>query len=276
VPSDSPFISFGGNAEDVVVHRALRDLASGRYVEIGIEHPSEGSLTRALYDRGWSGVALGPGAGIAEEFHRQRPRDTVVHADGTDVGPLLDDSLRAGEDLHVMAVHGALPAGVDLRRWRPWVLVLVAAPDAAGEDVVLDAGYEFCLHDGISRFYVAAEHAERLRPALACPANVRDDFVPARWHALEQELTASRDELARVRAAHEDTVEDLVRWRGTVLARWSDAVGSSVGVSAGSAGRGSHEVVRLREELDAIRSTVSWRVTAPLRALQHRRLREWR
>jgi hypothetical protein len=172
----------------------------------------------------------------------------------------------------------AVLAGVDLRRWRPWVLVVVAAgPDAEGwEDLVVDAGYEFCLYDGASRFYVAAECADRLRPALDSPANVRDGFVPHRWHALEQELAAARAELAAVRAAHEEALEELVRWRGTVLARWSDAVGSSVGTSSGAAGRGGHEVVRLREELEAIRSTVSWRVTAPLRALQTRRLREWR
>jgi hypothetical protein len=283
VPSDSPFISFGGSAEDVVLHRALRNVASGRYVEVGAGSPTEGSLTRALHDRGWSGLAIEPDEGVVEKFRRLRPRDTVVQGAPTGAGAFLDERLRPGEDLHVMAVHAAgaerdVLVGVGLDRWRPWVLVVVAAgPDADGwEGLVLGAGYEFCLYDGVSRFYVAAECADRLRPELSSPANVADDFVPHRWHALEQELTAAREELARVRSAHEEAVEELVRWRGTVLARWSDAVGTSVGASAGSAGRGSHEVVRLREELEAIRSTVSWRITAPLRALQTRRLREWR
>jgi hypothetical protein len=283
VPSDHPFISFGGNAEDVVLHRALRDVASGRYVEIGPGSPTDGSLTRALHDRGWSGLAVAFDEALVGEFSRLRPRDTAVHGSATDAGALVAEHLREGEDLHVLAVSAAgaerdVLAGVDLGRWRPWVLVVAASgPDADGwEALVLDAGYELCLFDGVSRFYVAAECADRLRPALSSPAGVADDFVPHRWHALEQELAAARAELAEVRAAHEEAVEELVRWRGTVLARWSDAVGSSVGASAGSAGRGSHEVVRLREELDAIRSTVSWRVTAPLRALQHRRLREWR
>jgi hypothetical protein len=283
VPSDSPFISFGGNAEDVVLHRALRDVASGRYVEIGADSPTDGSLTRALHDRGWSGLAIVSDEAAVEEFRRLRPGDTALRGSAADVGALLDEHLPAGGDLHVLAVSAAgaerdVLAGVDLARRRPWVLVVAASgPDAHDwESLVLDANYEFCLFDGVSRFYVAAECADRLRPALGSPANVADDFVPHRWHALEQELTATREELAEVRAAHEEAVEELVRWRGTVLARWSDAVGSSVGASAGSAGRGSHEVVRLREELEAIRSTVSWRVTAPLRALQTRRLREWR
>jgi hypothetical protein len=187
---------------------------------------------------------------------------------------VLDEHLRPEDDLHVMVVDGAgaertVLAGVDLRRWRPWVLVVRAtAPNSPQqtheqwEHLVLDAGYEPCLFDGVSRFYVAAEHAARLRPALSIPANLHDDYVPHRWSGLEQELTATRDE--------------LVRWRGTVLARWANAVGASLGTSAGPGGRGSHEVVRLREELEAIQATVSWRITAPLRAVRQRRLREWR
>ena len=160
-------------------------------------------------------------------------------------------------------------AGVDLHRWRPWVLVVVGAgpaPAPPQEDRgVLDAGYEFCLFDGASRFYVAAERADSLRAALSYPAHADDDFVPARWHELGQELAA-------LRSAHDEALEELVRGRGAVLARWSDAVGACLG-AGGSAGRGSHEVVRLREELAAMQATVSWRVTAPLRALQQRRLR---
>jgi hypothetical protein len=202
---------------------------------------------------------------------------------------VLDEHLREAGDIHFMVVDTAgsertVLAGVDLRRWRPWVLVVrAAAPNSSQqtphqwEHLVLDAGYEFCLFDGVSRFYVAAEHAGWLRPALSHPANVLDDFVPHHWNELDQELTAARDELARLRSAHEEALEQLVHWRGAVLARWSDVVGASIGASDGaSAGRGSHEVVRLKEELAAIQATVSWRITAPLRALQARRLREWR
>jgi FkbM family methyltransferase len=327
VPSDSPFISFGQNAEDVVLHRALGEVATGRYVDIGANHPTHDSVTRAFYDRGWSGIAVEPVTEFVEAFRRARPRDTVVQAAVTDndagtvtlhviegtglstlddsiaeghrttgwateeatvparrLDAVLDEHLSPGDDIHFMVVdtegsEGAVLAGVDLRRWRPWVLVIEStAPNSTQqthqkwEHLVLDAGYEFCLFDGLSRFYVAAEHADRLRPALSYPANVLDGFVPYRWQAHEQELTATRDELAELRRTHEDVLEQLVRWRGAVLARWTDAVEAS----AGSSGGGSHEVVRLREELAATRATVSWRITAPLRAVQERRGRGWR
>ena len=268
MPADSPFISFGRNGEDVVLHRALGHGATGRYVDVRPAHPTDASVTRDFYDRGWSGVVVDPVAGTAAAFRRERPRDTVVD--------VLDGHLDEGAEIQFMVVGsaGSEPAlaGVDLRRWRPWVLVLAGTgpnPTPPQEErSVLDAGYEFCLFDGASRFYVAAERAESLRVALSYPANADDDFVPARWHELGQELAA-------LRSAHDEALEELVRWRGAVLARWSDAVGTSLGAGS-SAGRGSHEVVRLREELAAMQATVSWRVTAPLRALQQRRLRAWR
>jgi hypothetical protein len=268
VPADPPFSSFGRNAEDVVLHRALGDATTGRYVDVHPGHPTDASVTRAFYDRGWSGVVVDPVTGSAAAFRRERARDTVVEA--------LDGHLDEGAEIQFMVVgtDGAEPAlaGVDLGRWRPWVLVVAGAGPGPvpphWDQGVLDAGYEFCLFDGASRFYVAAERAEALRVALSYPANADDDFVPSRCHELGQELAA-------LRSAHDDALEELVRWRGAVLARWSDAVGTSLG-AGGSAGRGSHEVVRLREELAAMQATVSWRVTAPLRALQQRRLRAWR
>jgi FkbM family methyltransferase len=170
-------------------------------------------------------------------------------------------------------------ASIDLHRWRPWVLVIeatepltTAASHHSWEPGVLESGYELCLFDGVSRFYVASEHADRLRDALSHPANVLDGYTPYLWHLHEQELAATRAELAEVRSTHEEALEELIRWRGTVLTRWAEAVEAP----SGTAGQGSHEVVRLREELAATRATVSWRVTAPLRAVQERRLRGWR
>lgn len=264
MPSDAPFLSFGDNAEDVVLHRALGHVTDGRYVRVGAPHPAGGSATRAFDDRGWTGIAVDP-------------------ADlGRGLGAVLDGQLSDGTDLHVLLVEteDAALAGVDLRRWRPWVLVVRtaargAAPQTDGqeEQLILAAGYQFCLFDGVSRFYVADERADGLRAALSVPANVGDHYVPHRWNALAGELAAAREELATLRAASDEMHEELARWRGEVLARWSEAAGAPAGAAAA---RGGHEVVRLKEELAAVQATVSWRITAPLRALQQRRLREWR
>lgn len=318
MPPDHRFISFAQNAEDVVLWRALGDVSRGRYVEVGANHPSESSITRAFYDRGWTGVEIEPMAELVDIFRRERPEDLVVHAAVTDAGvpsvtlhaiegtglstldgsiaeahrrsgwavrekvvparrldDILNECLPSGADIHFMVVdvegsERAVLATVDLRRWRPWVLVVEAtAPNSTQpthhewEHLVLAAGYEFCLYDGLSRFYVAEEHAPRLRPALSAPSNPLDEFTPHEVHQREEELQ-------QLRARHEQVLEELIRWRGAVLARWSEAAGGG-----GGAGRPGHEVIALRKELIDTRATVSWRVTAPLRAVQKRRLR-WR
>jgi FkbM family methyltransferase len=188
------------------------------------------------------------------------------------------------EAIHFMIVdtegtEADVLASLDLTRWRPWILVVEATEPLTNtpshqswEPALLASGYEFCLFDGISRFYVAAEHAGRLKHALSYPPNVLDNYTPHHWHRREQEFAATSRELAQLRTAHNEVLEQLIRWRGTVLERWTNAVESH----GGSPGPASHEVVRLREELAATQATVSWRVTAPLRAVQERRLRGWR
>lgn len=213
-------------------------------------------------------------------------------------GRSLDTVLAAADvpgDIHFMVIdtegtEADVLTGLDLTRWRPWILVVEAThpntptpSHGAWEPDLLAAGYEFCLFDGLSRFYVAAEHADRLRDRLSAPANPLDEFVPAHRHRQEQELHAVRAELDRTRRELEQELEEtrdelresqqeLIRWRGAVLARWAEAAEGGGSVQ----GRPSHEVIHLRQELAATRSTVSWRVTAPLRAVQSRRLRSWR
>jgi FkbM family methyltransferase len=315
VPAAPSFVSYAQNGEDVVLWRALQTLPTGRYVEVGANHPTSSSITRAFYDRGWTGIEIEPVGEFVEAFRRERPQDTVVQVavtdedvdsvtlhvvDGTglstlddDIGArhqvegwatrdevvparrldaVLDEHLAPGDDIHFMVVdtEGSernVLASVDLRRWRPWVLVVEAtAPNSpqpthgAWEHLVLEAGYEFCLFDGLSRFYVAEEHVTALRPALSAPANPLDGYV---LHEVQRQA----EELADLRSRHHQVLQDLIRWRGTVLTRWAEAS------SGGGGGGGGHEVVRLRKELADTHATISWRITAPLRAAQERRLR---
>ncbi|MCZ2823779.1 MULTISPECIES: FkbM family methyltransferase [unclassified Modestobacter] len=328
MPPDQRFVSYAQNAEDVVLWRALRDVPAGRYVEVGANHPVGGSITRAFYDRGWSGIEIEPVSEFVEAFREARPNDVVVQAaitdaavdtvtmhviEGTGLSTLddaiagvhrgsgwatrdaqvparrlddvLSEHLTPSDDIHFMVVdtegsERAVLATVDLRRWRPWVLVVEAtAPNSTRqthlewEELVTAGGYEFCLFDGLSRFYVATERAAELREALSVPANPLDDFITHRervWESELHQLQARRDEeSALLRSQNEELIQEVIRWRGAVLARWASATG------AGTATQG-HEVVRLRQQLADTQATVSWRVTAPLRAVQSRRLRGWR
>ena len=81
---------------------------------------------------------------------------------------ILDDAGWAGQDIHFMSVdtEGSerdVLESIDLSRWRPWVLVVEATePNSTRstrhlwEDRIIEAGYRFCLFDGLSCFFVAA------------------------------------------------------------------------------------------------------------------------
>lgn len=68
-------ISYAQNAEDVVLARLFADRDAGRYVDIGAGDPTEASVTRHFYDRGWTGVNVEPLPDKAAELRRARPRD---------------------------------------------------------------------------------------------------------------------------------------------------------------------------------------------------------
>ena len=68
------FVSYAGNFEDVLLHRIFGAQETGFYVDIGARHPVVGSLTKAFYDRGWSGINVEPGQVFAD-LAAWRPRD---------------------------------------------------------------------------------------------------------------------------------------------------------------------------------------------------------
>jgi len=201
---------------------------------------------------------------------------------------LIDEHL-PGQEVHFckIDVEGAeaeVLGSVDLTRWRPWVLVVEAtrpnSPEPTHpewEPAVLGAGYQLTLFDGLSRFYVSDEHADALRPALSYPACPLDDFIRRTQVALAtelfdlqqvhhetvQELAATGPRLAALQAEVRSLRAELVRWRGTVLERWASATAPAPVQQDRAAS----------EELEAMRATLSWRVTTPLRTARSRQLR---
>jgi len=91
----------------------------------------------------------------------------------------------AGADVHWMKIDVEGMEADVLRGWdpalvRPWILLIEATQPnsrepshAEWEPIVLAAGYQFALFDGLNRFYVADEKRELL-PLVAAPANVFD------------------------------------------------------------------------------------------------------
>src|SRR5450631_1472897 len=311
-----PFESFAHNDEDVVLWRALAGAGvdKGRYIDVGSNRPTDVSVSRAFYDRGWRGIVIEPAPGLAESLRQQRPDDIVVEAvvtadggqsttqyerhdpgrstPGGEVGTThrnaspaaraaemptrtLDDILAqsgwTGTEIHFLSIDAEAGAdgsaadilqGLDLQRWRPWVLVVGSStPNGDGttqpdwEKTVGAAGYAFRLFDGLSRFYVAPERVADLGGDTWAPANVGDNFTTANERRLARELSEAKD-------LCDAAIKQSISWRTVALERWSEGMEF--------AGREADERQRLQMEFMALQQTLSWRVTRPLRAVRGR------
>lgn len=69
------FVSHAQNGEDVLLAHVLAGVSGGRYVDVGAHDPDVHSVTRAFYDRGWSGVNVEPATEWHERLREARPRD---------------------------------------------------------------------------------------------------------------------------------------------------------------------------------------------------------
>lgn len=269
-------ISYAQNGEDVVLWRALKDVESGTYLDIGANDPQLFSVTRSFYDHGWSGLCVEPQAELVEKFRAERPRDHVLQGVISDSShsrltfylipdsglstlrediasehrehgwrvdeitvdrfTLVDAVTRAGllgRDIHfaVIDTEGAesqVLRSAGFTDVRPWILVIEATAPLSTrqvhvewEQVVLDAGYRFCLFDGLSRFYVDAREHPELIEKISYPAGVFDDYITSSTLALEQRAIAAEGHVESARA-----------------------------------------------EVEGLRRSLSWRLTAPLRAVR--------
>jgi FkbM family methyltransferase len=252
-----PFVSYAQNFEDVMLYRALKDVSSGFYIDVGANHPIDHSVTKAFYDRGWSGINIEPSDAAFAAIERERARDinlkvacwneagtrTIYQIEGIEAWATLAPSMVANHKAEGRAIFekiietttlksvceqyvGSAPihflkidveggemavlAGADPLRWRPWIIVAEAhGPDFSVkhhqplETNLASVGYRFVYCDGLNRFYVADEHAERLSPAFERPPNVYDDFVLAS----EVRLLERAEFAERTRAAAWEALE---------------------------------------------------------------------
>ena len=146
----------------------------------------------------------------------------------------------ADGDIHFMSIdtegaEGAVLRSLDFSRFRPWVLIIEATEPRtttrtheSWEPLVIEAGYTYCLFDGISRFYVANEKREELEPNLDHGACFFDQFLTVREVQLNDKVRA-------LKAAVQIAVE---------------------------------RSARLETELASTLRTVSWRLTRPLRYIR--------
>ena len=282
----SPFESYSRNREDVVLARALGGIEQGRYVDAGAGDPVYGSVSMAFYALGWSGIVTEPDPVKARDHRLSRPRDILIEGEASEgdhrIDGVLEEAGWAGLDIHYMhadagGAERSVLEGAALRRWRPWILVINALEGGSAgstrdrwEDLVVEAGYDFCLFDGISCFYVAAERRDQLASSLAYPACSRDEFTTIEQRHAEQQVEQAKTLL-----------EEVVRWRTQAVSARARAVDNEAEMEhlrrqirsaedEYQALARQHHVLHegvtgLHGQIEEFQNSTSWRVTRPLR-----------
>jgi FkbM family methyltransferase len=78
------FISYAQNFEDIRLWRALKQFENGFYIDIGANDPTHDSVTKAFYDRGWTGINVEPMQNYYDALCQQRPNDTTLQCVASD------------------------------------------------------------------------------------------------------------------------------------------------------------------------------------------------
>jgi FkbM family methyltransferase len=73
-------ISWSQGSEDLALLHAMNSKPKGKYVDIGAHHPSRFSVTRHLYQLGWTGVNVDANQELINEFKKVRTRDKNICA----------------------------------------------------------------------------------------------------------------------------------------------------------------------------------------------------
>jgi FkbM family methyltransferase len=196
----------------------------------------------------------------------QRHAGDVVHFLNIDIG---------GQDETVLE-------GFDLQRWRPWIIVLNRAGDAA-LNVLQAAAYTLVYADGQNQYYLAAEHTGLMATPVP-PPHPADNFVLCEDHPYSHPLTEWRQRTAAAEAAATEArawaQAHVLEWkqkhallteqeRLTSRAQAELTVMTQRAVAAEGqipplTARAVHAGV-VEQELAAVYATLSWRITRPLR-----------
>ena len=235
----------------------------------------------------------------------------------------LTQILEAHEPLEIhflkIDVEGAeleVLRGMDFDKYRPWVVVLEATEPLSQvesfqewEPILSKQRYQFVYSDGLNRYYLAEERAER-RIYFSCPPNVFDSYVPYQLVELYDQLEnriprreprpapasaeafyqqifelmqisfGSHDELARDYCVQVRNLRDeyyiaekrLVEIHQELADARQELVAAhqEVAETQRQFGETKQTSEELQQQLQALKLSLSWQLTRPLRSI-HRK-----
>jgi hypothetical protein len=311
VTSDEVAYAFGRYGEDLVLLQLFGGRCGGFYVDVGAFHPRRHSNTLLLHQLlGWSGINIDPSTEAISAFAKERPNDinlalAIGNGEARTVYWKFDDpscnTMMPGRRDAVMrsanlvgeehvsvrplaaVLHEHLPAGrridllnvdtagseLDVLRSNDWSILrpaVIAVSDAgtaeSGRSVIMawaeGHGYRFIGQLIDTSFYALPDFLET--NGIAPGYNIAD-HPPAIMQATKHAVGAS---IAQARSPH-------LRFAGRTD-RFSNARRLFSEAQADSLSR---QLVALRAEHEALRSSLAWRLATPVRKLE-KAIEQWR
>jgi FkbM family methyltransferase len=264
----------GVHVEPVAGYAAmLREARTGDVVIEAAVSNEAGEVTLAVFpETGLSTVVEGVATAHVSEGGGATMREVMVPA--ITLAMLADE---IGErEVHWLKIdveghEKAVLEGWDPSRLRPWICLIEAtAPNSmvsnheAWEHLLLEAEYEHVYSDGLNRFYVASEKAALLRPAFEVPPNVFDEFQLGEHVGMCRELVVRHERrLSAQRKHYEAELLDLSESHHQMVKDFTHRLHTmQLHLNAANQALTTSEAANF-----AVRSSLSWRLTAPLRKL---------
>ncbi len=257
------FVSFAQNLEDVMLWRALGHVEKGFYIDVGAGDPSVESVTRAFYEKGWSGINIEPLSSHFADLQRDRQRDiNLFCAAGSSSGEIeiweCDVRGWASADRAAIEAHKANGTGGTYHKVPVKTLAEICSQHAQGDIHFLKIDVE-----GFERPVLEGMDFGRFRPWIVVVEATKPgstEEVYCQWEDLllnANYLFVYADGLNRFYVAREhDKLAASFKYPPNVFDGFIKASEVEARLSAQVA----------EATVEGMRNSRSWRITAPLRA----------
>ncbi len=268
----SGIISYAQNREDILLWRALHDLPEGFYIDIGAEDPTQNSVTRAFYERGWHGINVEPVQGYFDKLCEERSRDltfqvaigdrmgwsTLYEFPDTGLSTLVEEIASRHQSKGFRYVERQVPIMTLTSLWEDFV---------KGEVHFLKIdveGYEPQVLSGLA--------LERFRPWIILIEATEPLTCQGDWHEWEGKILDAQYEFVHFDglnrwylAAERAELKERFDAPPNIFDQFELAATVSVCNRLAAVER---DLERIERDLERIRASASWQWTAPLRAVR--------
>ena len=282
------FITFSQNYEDVILFRALKHIKNGFYIDVGANDPVVDSVTKAFYDRGWSGVNIEPIKSHFDDLSIARNRDINLFCAAGDLHGHIDiweSNVRgwATASLDVIAMH---EANGHVGAWQK--VPVFPLRDICAEHAKKDIHFLKIDVEGFEKEVIYGMDFDKFRPWIVVVEATKPNSQEEVHHDWEVVLTGANyllaytDGLNRFYLASErlellaflryppNVFDRYIRFGHHVSETKAQQAQVKIQLAEAETRHAEAKAQQAAQQLMAIYQSRSWRITAPFRSVTYK------